>query len=488
MSSSIPFAPGLSSGAPSRGLFYLLLMLPIAVFTALATSPDSTPRAVIAASVVFPAIILAATKSSYLLDYFLVVVTFNRDLRRIMDWLAREYDPKPFMSVTPMAIACLMLAVALSRYSSWPRELKRGASFIGVGLLYSLCIGFNYKLGAVYGLMEYLLPLSVLVFCISVRPNEQTMTRWLRTLVSLGVVAAVYGAIQWSLVPPWDRSWIMWSNMYTSMGLPEPFKISIASTLESRGPAAWFMANGSIVMIASSKWRKPWGLVGAAFVCGVLLLTTVRSSWGYVVGAVLIFSVLQRGRSNRQLWVLGAAIAIMVICIPYLPESELIRKRISTLSTIQQDSSFQGRIGIAQRGSLTVLGNPFGFGMGSSGNGRRLVDGGGEGIGDNGYLSLLSDLGLPGFLLFIWGIGAVVVPVWRRHRAGDAPVAATLGLAMLGSSLLFAIIFNTLTSAHASYMWIAIASAFALPRQARQFVPARTSISVSHQLVPGAHR
>lgn len=443
-----------------QGLFLLLLSLPVGVFILFCSSADGTARALIAASMVLPALVLAAIRSSYLLDYFLIIVAFNREVRRLMDWMADDYDRTPLTSVTPMAIACLMLAVALSRFTSWPVHLRRGTLLIAAGLGYSMLLGLEYRLGAVYGLLDYLMPLSVLCFCASMRPSEAVITRWLRTFVTLAVMVSIYGVVQWTLVPPWDKAWVMWSGMWSSMGMPEPFKMGIASTLESRGPAAWFIANAAVFMIAASRFRKPWGLVGTAFVCGVLLLTTVRSSWGFVILAVVLYTMLQCGRTLRQLWVLGVAVAGMVICIPFLPEAERIQSRVLTISSLRTDGSFQGRLRIAKEGVNAVLAKPQGFGMGSSGNGGRLVEGGLDGIGDNGYLSLLADLGVPGFALFVAGLTVIVVPVWKLHRSGKGSPVASIGLAMFGSSTVLLLIFNTFTSAHASYMWIAIAAAY----------------------------
>lgn len=469
-------------GDATRELFFLLLCVPVAVFVILCTSSDTVARTIIAASMVLPAFVLAIARSSYLLDYFLVIVAFNREARRLMDWMADDYDRTPLTSVTPMAIACIMLMVALSRFGSWPVALKRGALLIAAGLCYSLVLGLEYRLGAIYGLMDYVTPLCVLAFCVSVRPDEATCTRWIRTLATLAVIVAGYGVIQWAIVPPWDEAWVMWSGMWSSMGMPERFKIGIASTLESRGPAAWFMANAAIFMLTASRFRRPWGVLGTAFVAGVLLLTTVRSSWGFVVLAVILFSMLQRGRTFKQLWVMGAAVAAMIVCIPFLPEAERIQSRVSTLSSLQQDGSFQGRVRIAQTGGKAVLSKPLGHGMGSSGNGGRLVEGTLDGVGDNGYLSLLVDLGFPGLTLYAAGICVIVIPILKLQRRDEVPLAATVGLALFGSSVVCLLIFNTFTSAHASYMWIGLAAAYPVLQAQR----ARRQLSAPGQFMPVA--
>jgi O-antigen ligase len=98
-----------------------------------------------------------------------------------------------------------------------------------------------------------------------------------------------------------------------------------------------------------------------------------------------------------------------------MPNADRINARLATLGDIKEDGSFQGRVGpIASGGLKLAISNPVGYGIGSSGLGGRLNTGSvwnnNVVTGDNGYLEVLTSLGLPGGLLFAAGF----VLLWRH--------------------------------------------------------------------------
>jgi putative inorganic carbon (hco3(-)) transporter len=90
-----------------------------------------------------------------------------------------------------------------------------------------------------------------------------------------------------------------------------------------------------------------------------------------------------------------------------MPNADRINGRLSTLGNIKEDDSFKGRVDIASAGVKLAISNPVGYGIGSSGLGGRLntgsVSNSAAVIGDNGYLEVLTALGLPGGLFFAAG-------------------------------------------------------------------------------------
>ena len=54
----------------------------------------------------------------------------------------------------------------------------------------------------------------------------------------------------------------------------------------------------------------------------------------------------------------------------------------------------------------------------------------------NNFLQVLAELGIVGFVPFVWLIGAVVVVVWRRRRSGPLPRSAAAGAAGLSAFVL----------------------------------------------------
>jgi len=430
---------------------------------------DRAVRYLLTGAIVLPGAVMALRQSSYLLDYFVVVVVFNRQLRRLLDWYDGAFDPFPPTSLTPQLLGMCMLLAILAGYRRFTPTMRRAGWLLAAAITYGLAMGIEYRFGALYATWDYLIPICVLFYAVLCRPDEKTVNRWMRTVAACGVLAAVYGFVQWSILPEWDKKWIEWSGMWSSMGTPIPFKIGIASTLDSRGPAAWFLASAAIIMIARPQWRRPWGWPGVVLIIAALLLTTVRSSLGLIAVSLVLMAMLHRGQTLKQIVIVAAVcIVSLAVLLQYMPESERIVARVQSIGSLSEDGSFQGRVTIAQHGIQHVLAHPQGIGIGSSGStAGRLIQGQQRGVGDNGWLSLLADLGLPGALLYFAGITVIARTALRRYpRLTDAPPHACLGLAMLAATLVCMVIVNTMIGPQAVYMWMLLAPAM-LPQKIR---------------------
>jgi hypothetical protein len=121
-----------------------------------------------------------------------------------------------------------------------------------------------------------------------------------------------------------------------------------------------------------------------------------------------LYPLLNRGKSSATVLSMVAVAAIAAIVgLNRLPNSTRIEDRFSTLSHMQDDGSYQGRVAIAQGGLAMALSNPAGFGMGSTGRGSTLnsesQDKSSAVVGDGGYLEIIATIGLPGALCFAAG-------------------------------------------------------------------------------------
>jgi len=433
---------------------------------------DRAVRYLLTGAIVLPGAIMAFRQSSYLLDYFIIVVVFNRQLRRLLDWYDGAFDPFPPTSLTPQLLGMCMLLAILAGYRRFTPTMRRAGWLLAAAITYGLVMGIEYRFGALYATWDYLIPICVLFYAVLCRPDEKTVNRWMRTVAACGVLAAVYGFVQWSILPQWDEQWIMWSGMYSSMGMPGPFKIGIASTLESRGPAAWFFASAAVIMIARPQWRWPWGWPGVVLIIGALLLTTVRSSLGFLVLSLMLMGMMHRGQTLKQMLLVAVACFIaLAVLVPHLPNSERIVTRVQSIGYLAEDQSFNTRVAIAEHGIGHILANPQGIGIGSSNaKAARIATGQQQGVGDNGWLSLLADLGFPGAIMYFAGITLIIRTALRRHPSlSESPAHFCLGLAMLGATLVFMLIFNAMASPQAVYMWMLLAPALvalALPDKA----------------------
>jgi hypothetical protein len=359
-------------------------------------SIDGGTRYLIFGAILLPAVIMAMIRSTWLVDYYFLVVCTNRLIRRFLDWNDGQYDFRPISSLTPMVIALLMLSVAIINYQAISRENRKfGAVLIAV-LILGCLLGIPNGLGMIYSFLDYLTPLAVLAYALWLQADLNLLVRWLRTISVLACSIAAYAWWQWVEMPPWDAFWIEQSGMWTSMGVVQSYRTAAFGTLESRGPFAWFMATVAIPLILIPRSRSYVTWVGVILIVSSILPSTVRSAFGIILLAMIGY-VLTRGisKSIYLVFFMSLTLGAMFGIRQSLPESEYMFERLESVTNLSQDSSFQGRVGQAQIGFGTALSNPFGFGLGSSGLGT-MVSGQTSLIFDNGYLELLTTFGLFG--------------------------------------------------------------------------------------------
>lgn len=401
---------------------------------------DGGIRLLVFSATLLPALMLASRRSSYLVDYYLVVVCLNRFVRRLLDWWSGEFDPRPISSLLPLLIGILMLAVSVCQLPRMTVRYRQALGFVLAGLGYAALMGMSYRMAMLYSLAEYMAPVGLVFYGLAIRADQEVLDRWLNTVARLAVVVACYGWVQWATIPPWFAAWIEWSGMWTSMGHPQPFHTSICSTMESRGPFAWFMATAAISMLASPRWRRGVGLVGTIVVISAILPSTVRSAWVILAVGVGTFALLRGGRETGRLIAWGlVAVAPLVALRSQVPHVARLFDRVESIADFRQDGSFQGRVDIAERGIGLVVNAPQGYGLGASGMAGKISGIAGV-IGDNGVLEVLTTFGLPGLLLLVAGMSPFLrdaVAIHRRRRGEHA----ALGLALFSagmSAMLFA--------------------------------------------------
>ena len=97
------------------------------------------------------AVFLAARRSSYLVDYVVVIYVFNRGLRRVLDYYAGSFNPFSPVSLTPVIITGVMLLPFLVRFGTLPKTHKTIFYCLFIAIGYSFAIGFfRIQFAAVY--------------------------------------------------------------------------------------------------------------------------------------------------------------------------------------------------------------------------------------------------------------------------------------------------------------------------------------------------
>jgi putative inorganic carbon (hco3(-)) transporter len=362
----------------------------------------------ITAALLLPAVWFAAEGSSLLVDYAIFLYVFNRGIRRVLDWSQGSFNPFSPIVLLPLIATGLLLLPFSTRFRflhSTPKQIF---------ILFALAIGYGTVVGfarngaaAVYAASEYLSPIAIMGFTATAPVDDWTADRWIKSAAWLALAACLYGWYQYLTIPPWDAFWVERVGFVGYLGKLAPTEMTVFSTFAERGPCASFLALIAIPMIVSRRWRLLLGWPEALLILSTIVLTFVRSALILVVAGVLIHPIMNRGKSALSIVVLLAVIAVAgALGLNRMPNSARISGRLSTLGNMQEDGSYQGRVAIANYGTKLAISNPAGFGIGSSGLAGRLNSGSVESnavIGDNGYLEVLTSLGLPGGLCLAVG-------------------------------------------------------------------------------------
>ena len=368
----------------------------------------------VTAAFVLPAILLAARGSSLLVDYAIFLYVINREIRRIVDWSQGSFNPFSPIVLIPLIATFLLLLPFFSRFGSLHTTAKK------IFIVFFLAIGYGTLVGlarngiaAVYGASEYLSPIALMGFATTAAVDQSTADRWMKSAGWIAVGACLYGWFQYLTVPLWDAYWVQSVGFVGYLGNLAPTEMTVFSTFAERGPCSSFLAIAMIPIIVCRRWRLFLGWPEALLILSTILLTMVRTGLILVGVSMLIHPLLNRGRAALGIVVLVAVIASAgFVGLNRMPNAERINERLSTFGDIQEDLSLKGRVDIADYGVKLAITNPVGYGIGSSGLSGRLntasVWNSNAVIGDNGYLEVLTSLGLPGALLLAAGF----VLVW----------------------------------------------------------------------------
>jgi putative inorganic carbon (hco3(-)) transporter len=374
--------------------------------------------------IVAPAGFFYLTGSTWLIDYLIWVTVLNRGIRRYVDWLAGDFNPLSPISLTPLLISGFVFLMVLQNFKAFPPKLTRIFYFFAIALTLGLGVGIiRNGFASIYALAEYIAPLSVLGCAALLKGNEQILDRWVKTVGWAAVAASAYGWYQYYTIPPWDAFWVREVGFEGYLGQLRPTEMTVFSTMGERGVLGGYLGFAVIPMIISKRWRNITGWFSIVLILSVILLTFVRSAIIAIGFATLTFPVLNRGKNTLQ--ILAVICVIGVAGNFFLKRSESsdrISQRLQTLQTITEDGSFKGRIDIANYGVMSILKNPIGLGLGSTGLGGRINTGGaaseGGGIGDNGYLEIFFSFGIVGGACFFYALYLIWQQVRMMDRAG----------------------------------------------------------------------
>ncbi|WP_052675993.1 O-antigen ligase family protein [Paenibacillus sp. IHBB 10380] len=358
-----------------------------------------------------------AYRSNLLLPYSLLIWVVSPEIRRLMDWSFQLYSDTSIISLIPYCVSLTILLPIIKNIKLIDRRISFISKIMGVALLYGFCIGFlKYGLASVYDLLNYIVPFLVLIYVNVSCFDRDVRAKWLRSFSYLAVIIAAYGIYQYTVLPPWDKFWMVNAEM-NSIGLPESQNFRVFSFLNSPGPAGVFFGLALAIMTVQKKWRG-FGIIGMMIVAFALLLTLVRVGWIAYIIMVIAYFIRSHIRNKIQLLLLCVIIlSAYIFILPILPGANNVTSRINTFGSLEEDHSFNERMSFSSNILSEVLANPVGRGLGSSGQGVKLTQNADTlAAFDNGYLNLFYTFGLPLGLAITISLGYLFVNLFKLSK------------------------------------------------------------------------
>ncbi|MBV8275184.1 MAG: O-antigen ligase family protein [Verrucomicrobia bacterium] len=361
---------------------------------------------------VLPGFILAVRGSSYLVDYTTFIFVFNRGIRRVVDYYNHQFNAFSLISITPLIMLALLFVGFLARFDLLHSRAKQIFLMLLAGIGYGFVIGITRNGAAcIYQGAQYLSTIGLMGYVAVSPANDKTADRWLRSAALAGILAAFYGWYQYYTVPDWDAFWVRQVGFINYLGGElVSTKMWVFSTFAERGTCASYMGLVAISMLVSRRWRFAFGWPEAILILSCIFITFSRIGIVVAVVGIVLFPVLNGGKNLGRIVIVAAlAIGVLFAFSDKIPGVDRMVKRFEILLHIQDDGSFQGRVFIAQTSWAYALSHPIGFGIGSSGMAARINGLQNGLVTDNGWIEIMTSLGLPGFVLFA---GALAL-LWR---------------------------------------------------------------------------
>lgn len=371
--------------------------------------------------IVIPAIIMAFSQSSWLMDYAFFVLAFNRCIRRIIDYYFNgAFNPFSPISLTPLIVAGLLLLPALVHFNRLSEKARKSFYLLIGALIIGFVVGFiTNRFAAIYSLAEWLSALAAMAFAATQPISAIVADRWIKTAGWAAVGVAAYGWWQYFTIPPWDAMWLVQSGMVGYMGVPESTKMTMFSTLNERGPCATFLAWAVIPMILNSRWRNVGSWAVVLLLLSASFLAGTRSNFVVIIAILFLYPILTKGHGVANLLLIWVLVVIGAIYgLGKIPGAERFTKRFGTESLYGESSSFQIRLGIYRDGLGNIARDPIGQGLGSSGLAGR-VENNTITIADCGYVQILAQFGWLGAGLFFGALWLLWKELGVRWKAGN---------------------------------------------------------------------
>lgn len=400
-----------SSSNASRSIIPLLLLVHIifAFFIYFSAVPGGSSSLITFIMICVVAVVLAFTDSRYLIQYLLYIWVTAPGVRRMVDYLQENFQAVSPLVVASLAASLTTLIPILRHRIKLETRIIKALGLIALAILYASILGlFRNGIPAVYDMANFGIPILLLVYMSLQKLDTDSRDSHIRSFVTMTVIVAAYGWVQFLFVPAWDAYWVHHTHM-DSIGVALPLMLRVFSTLNAPSSAASLFGAALIPMLSVPKWRGIFGWFGVALVAGALAFTLVRAAWITLIVGIVTFILAGTGKQRwASVFRLSIVVVIAALLFPFIPGLKTISNRAETLANLSQDQSFQVRTNGSFLGFLQFLKKPLGQGLGSQGESGKLssdeVDTSVVNFNDNGFVVVLNTFGLLGAVALFSGL------------------------------------------------------------------------------------
>ncbi len=359
-----------------------------------------------------------------------------------------------------LVFGVLAIAATAAVVQRRPRLGPEDALAIGLGalVLAYAALGLGSRghelslLQRAFGTRAWLLPIALYLLGRVTPSSAMSRDRDFRLLIRLVALVTATAFLEFFLLG--DRFWqqLGFADYLRQTGTSEAgifrgvtfnyYTIAADGTPVRRWPAFmgtlnlgfWFVA--ALCLLAAYLWttrrQVVWALIAVAAVA--LVGSRTRAAMAGLLIALPCLALIA-GRKHRWMIVGAVALATAAIALNVRPE---LAQAIALRLRLPLDPSALGHLAAIVHGTQAVLQQPLGLGIGTAGYvGAGFAEQGTQAVGESLYLSLATELGWLGVMLFVaW----VAVSAWRLGayalktpvRGSNWALAAGLAVATLG--------------------------------------------------------
>ncbi len=341
----------------------------------------------------------------------------------LVPWIRRLFDLMTgYLNTDPLSLAPFLATAAVAGWElsriTVPTRIRRILLMAAAGFAIGLPVGILHPSAAIYAFVAYIAGVSGALLGLSERPLLHDSN--LRRVLLFGMLPiAVYAILQRDLpLPSWDRAWLEATGVI-SIGTSSNGAVRAFATLNAPGALAPLLGLSLLCYLTvNARRHREIVLVGIALIGVALAVTFVRSAWIALIIAGLAHVVASGGRSARP--VFGAAAVAVAGSLALSPVSSTARdvvNRFNSIGAPSTDTSATQRQATFSATLPKAISAPLGHGLGSAGEPTKLTSDTSLRAPDNGYLSLLYQVGPVGFLLVVAAIAAMLRAAWDGARS-----------------------------------------------------------------------